>query len=358
MAEPELEGRFSIFQQFLQHALDCADPNCILPLCVNIKLTLRHSQICRKKVNCTIYQEMKNLGSKHSEHCDDYYCRVPFRMESKVEMFQRATQIDLSDCLDVILQDKNSWGQNKERVTVELKSNGKVPPPPANSTPPGHQPLNNCPPMAIEESVNYLLPLHNPSSFSNSPSNYHAQPIRGQSSVTVPTETASSQWGGTMGPYSVYNQSTSTTSTQEMATSFVERRETATTIHQSLIDISSSYPPSLEQNVSSHQILPKHQQKFQEFTDQLNAGCASVPSQAEGAFHDALLAVGRVLSSRTEKETSVNNTQNILLKVRLTDALFGLMRLVVKAKTKGELLTCVDSLKSALREIKVLNQQE
>lgn len=71
-------------QSFLPHALDCVDPSCLLPLCVNLKLTLRHIQQCERSDQCTICQGMKSLASTHSNSCRDFFCRVPFCMEAKV----------------------------------------------------------------------------------------------------------------------------------------------------------------------------------------------------------------------------------------------------------------------------------
>ena len=76
-------------QSFLPHALDCVDPNCLRPLCVNLKLTLRHVQFCEKVDKCTICQGMKSLAATHSNSCRDYYCRVPFCMEAKVTTQQQ-----------------------------------------------------------------------------------------------------------------------------------------------------------------------------------------------------------------------------------------------------------------------------
>ena len=76
-------------QSFLPHALDCVDPNCLRPLCVNLKLTLRHVQLCEKSDQCTICQGMKSLAVTHSNSCRDYYCRVPFCMEAKVTTQQQ-----------------------------------------------------------------------------------------------------------------------------------------------------------------------------------------------------------------------------------------------------------------------------
>ena len=82
-------------QSFLPHALDCVDPNCLHPLCVNLKLTLRHIQHCKKLDQCTICQGMRSLAVNHSNSCRDYYCRVPFCMESKVTTQQQILMDEL-----------------------------------------------------------------------------------------------------------------------------------------------------------------------------------------------------------------------------------------------------------------------
>ena len=87
-------------QNFLPHALDCVDPNCLLPLCVNLKLTLRHAQGCKKVDNCTICQGIKSLASSHSNSCRDYYCRVPFCMEAKVTAQQQVLMDELGKVFD------------------------------------------------------------------------------------------------------------------------------------------------------------------------------------------------------------------------------------------------------------------
>ena len=97
-------------QSFLPHALDCVDPNCLRPLCVNLKLTLRHVQICEKLEQCTICQGMKTLAASHSNSCRDYYCRVPFCMEAKVTTQQQILMDELvktSPGADVNGQDNN-----------------------------------------------------------------------------------------------------------------------------------------------------------------------------------------------------------------------------------------------------------
>ena len=94
-------------QSFLPHALDCVDPNCLRPLCVNLKLTLRHVQLCEKVDNCTICQGMKSLAATHSNSCRDYYCRVPFCMEAKVTTQQQILMDELVTTFDLGFNSSN-----------------------------------------------------------------------------------------------------------------------------------------------------------------------------------------------------------------------------------------------------------
>lgn len=71
-------------QSYLPHALNCVDPDCLHPLCVNLKLILRHIPNCEKTGKCTICLGMKSLAANHSESFRDYYCRIPFCWEAKV----------------------------------------------------------------------------------------------------------------------------------------------------------------------------------------------------------------------------------------------------------------------------------
>lgn len=104
-------------QSFLPHALDCADPNCLRPLCVNLKLTLRHVQHCEKVDKCTICLGMKSLAAAHSNSCRDFYCRVPFCMEAKVTMQQQILMDELVKTSDAGLESKTEDGSLQVEVT-------------------------------------------------------------------------------------------------------------------------------------------------------------------------------------------------------------------------------------------------
>ena len=94
-------------QSFLPHALDCVDPNCLRPLCVNLKLTLRHVQLCEKVDKCTICKGMKSLAATHSNSCRDYFCRVPFCMEAKVTAQQQILMDELVKTFDPEFKSSN-----------------------------------------------------------------------------------------------------------------------------------------------------------------------------------------------------------------------------------------------------------
>lgn len=106
-------------QSFLPHALDCVDPNCFLPLCVNLKLTLRHAQDCKQADNCTICQGIASLASSHSNSCRDYYCRVPFCMEAKVTAQQQVLMDELGKVFHVVLDSQEDGSIHQLQHTKE-----------------------------------------------------------------------------------------------------------------------------------------------------------------------------------------------------------------------------------------------
>ena len=124
-------------QSFLPHALDCADPNCLRPLCVNLKLTLRHVQLCEKADKCTICQGMKSLAATHSNSCRDFYCRVPFCMEAKVTTQQQILMDELVKTPDAglkrqteddSLQSKETGQQGgRDNISMKVTESSHVP---------------------------------------------------------------------------------------------------------------------------------------------------------------------------------------------------------------------------------------
>ena len=90
-------------QSFLPHALDCVDPKCVRPLCVNLKLTLRHAQNCEKGEQCHICQGMKTLAATHSNSCRNYYCNVPFCFQAKVATQQQMLMDELEKATEAVV---------------------------------------------------------------------------------------------------------------------------------------------------------------------------------------------------------------------------------------------------------------
>ena len=90
-------------QSFLPHALDCVDPKCVRPLCVNMKLTLRHAQHCEKGEQCHICQRMKTLAATHSNSCRNYYCSVPFCFQAKVDTQQQMLMDELEKPTEAVV---------------------------------------------------------------------------------------------------------------------------------------------------------------------------------------------------------------------------------------------------------------
>lgn len=363
MAEPQQGVRvFNNLHHFLQHALDCSDPSCILPLCVNTKLTLQHSQECNKR-KCTICQEMKSLASKHSESCVDYHCRVPFCMEAKLHTHNKRTQmlIDLNDCLDVILKDnENAEGSREiERVSTvatarpqrflkslrksqdrEITSDqtGTAP-----NSPSLFKPVNTHSPVASSAVVNPCSATFFKASSPAKLPRLSFDKDRGQASINATTDTNDSLWCGFMEPFPSSQDSTFTATSQERATprsSEEERkaRENATTNHQVVIDLSSTSPPTRQQNDLSLQISQNSNKEMQG-TMAVNVYQNCSTSQAMG------------LDGSEARDKEAKNSQT-LLKVRLFDALYCILRLINHTKSAEELLMCIRSLKSALYQVK------
>ena len=362
MEGQELRARFNNFQQFLQHALYCSDVNCILPLCVNTKLKLKHSQVCRETRKCVICQEMKSLALKHSEYCVDYYCRIPFCMEAKLNIIQEtASQIDLSDCLDAIFQDDKSWDPQKE--STKIRSGSNVTGPSSRSTssssdafpnqcqmssPSSELGMNKCPPMPTKE-------------FLNSSHLSQQQLTICQSAITVAREIANPQQGGVMGPYPASNQSTLTTSTETAVIPlFVKGREKVVTSPQDLINLPflSTSSRAQAKNLPSQQSNQNSNKRRRESIHQTTARGSCRSSRKKETFGTGTsLAVCLNLNSIMGRQNAVASSQSILLKVRFMNALYSIMRMTMNTKTRGELSICVSSLKSALNEVKTLHKE-
>lgn len=362
-------GRWCNIQQTLvQHIFDCSNHECIIPLCVNTKLMKKHSQVCKKE-NCKICQEMNSLASKHSETCVDHSCRVPFCAEAK-STDQADAQIDLSDFLDAIIED-NTPRRPHNQSTNELDStNGgfqarsvssaldaplnndalmQMFPPlstamcdrsrvAGNPLPPGSvlSPKQNallkmsptlldigikeCPSVAASETFNHSSSFKNPSLFSKSSSlkQQNGRPL--QVSMTTKSRVA-----------------TSRLSVQGLEDADLQQIGFADRLCCS-INLKSSEQEKVSQ---SQQRIPNRNKNHRESIHQMSMG-----------DHTKSLMACPNYSSIMGREDDSTSSQSILLKVRFMNSLNSMMQLILRTKTKRELLICFNSLRNALQESK------
>lgn len=356
MAKPEPVGRSKNCQQFLQHALDCFDPNCILPPCVNMKLTLTHSQTCRRKKRCTICQEMKSIASKHCEYCVDVACRVPFCKEAKLQMLEKAAAVNLNEFLDVILQEQKFFCHETEEDTgtIDLLNSRDVflqPNPPQSrqlntstleqgyrKQNPRQEGSSKGSSQVCQMTAYYPPPVYNTTFFSNSLPLYPDESSNGPSAAAK----ANSKRG------SASYQSTMTTGAlAKMNPLPVNSRENvgSSRAQQASIDLFSTAPRAHKKKLQQSSQI-SHRSIFQEWLDH-NTVCASESSPVAGTPHDSsppvVLNPDGIVGTGMEVDLS---------RVRLMNALCGLMRVIRKTKRREELLICATSLRSALHEIK------
>lgn len=360
---------FSNLQQFLQHALNCSNPSCILPLCVNTKLKLQHSQGC-KKLSCIICQEVRHLASKHSESCVDYNCRIPFCMGAKPDTHERV-QLNLSKCLDgIVNNDQSAVGSAsigraiaataRPQGCLESLSNNQD----RESTPnltlatPTSMSLSrpvismvSLPPMTSNTTISNPAPFHNTLSGTNSP---HRRPNENnvfQSNINVASDAASSPWYGFVEPLPTYHESTLTTNTQERTTwpLITTAGENAAANTRVTTDLSSSCPPTRQQNDAvSVQMSQNTNGQTQQSADQL-LDTTCFPTRVE-AYHSSPPAMAISSNGGTAKVNRAHSTRT-LVKARLIDKLCSILRLIKRTRSTEELLRCIKSLSIALGEL-------
>lgn len=117
-----VQGRFKSSLELLEHTLNCLNPECLLPHCVNMKLAMKHTQGC-KKIYCQVCHRMKSLASKHAESCDDLYCCIPFCMEEKLKGFVQSHASDF----DFLEDAAGSRDWQRRVVTEDVSSGCEVP---------------------------------------------------------------------------------------------------------------------------------------------------------------------------------------------------------------------------------------
>ena len=309
------QEQFKRFEQFLLHALKCEEPNCLLPLCVNTKLMFSHTKGCTN-TSCSVCQQMRYLASKHSESCKDIFCSIPFCMQSKLKTFVES-QVDQSERSDAA-----SENQRRQALTAYVSSisggNNSRPAPQTMSfkkTAKGYPTTSSQErKMASNQTVARVVPKA-PASFK---------------SLSV---------------YSQYPPG-------------ALKRTSGSTAANTKVTSPTKLP---RRNLEQHQCQKEAKQIATVALSQANAFMGPISESHDRSFTTIskttpYLPVKVPNSSSMGTDNKITNTKSCLLKARFFQALLGLLRLVMKAKTRGELLICIGSLRSALHEIKTLGQ--
>lgn len=377
------QGQFRNLEQFLLHSLHCSEPNCLLPLCVNTKLLFKHTQGCTD-ITCSVCQQMRYLASKHSESCIDYFCCIPFCMQAKLKNFAES-HVDQSSGLGdasqkqkpqaVIAKASNESGCSvnsensllrmtpsktpsrsysakssrelaSKQTTSEQKSSSSFKRLRADSFPPRalKRMPTNCGSASHSKPASLTKPpCHNLGQHSHKP-------------LTKETTTQLDHYekGVFMEPTTASHESSLTTAASQAMTypPFVVQGTDAAMKVQNFKEFSSPFEFLTEHEEDTVNNQVRQNKELQESMDQLNvAAQVTRPDASQNASRAMRLS----LNSSMGGDNKDRKTQSSLLKARFFHALLGLQRLIMKTKSRGELLICVGSLKSALHEIKNLD---
>ena len=370
------QGRFSNFQQFLQHTLSCVNPECLLPHCVNMKLALKHSQGCKKE-NCPLCQQMKSLASKHAEYCMDLYCSLPFCMEEKLKSFVHSQFGQIDDRLEAAPQGprREAFSEDTERISnrsglsssperreattphitegcsslnlASSKAEGSVP---NQNTSTQEFPLSslyrtNSYPSVNLKRINRSASLNMPSTFAKS-ARLNSEHGRGESlsNENVALDTSQSK------PIPASRQNPLRPRSQTMPNPPFALQgnmpiNTATKT-QSLEELSSTSSNSQREDALDHRASQRTDIKVQKTSDLLAIACSSSGGKTSHM-------------TRSEEDisfnTNVTEDSQTLLKARLVHTLYKLLHLIMqKMERKEEILICINSLRNALHQIKTL----
>lgn len=362
-------GRWCNIQQTLvQHVFDCSNHECIIPLCVNTKLMMKHSQVCKKE-NCKICQEMNSLASKHSETCVDHRCRVPFCAEAK-STDRADAQIDLSDFLDAIIEDNTTRGPHNQSTNEVDSTNGgfqtrsvssaldapsnndalmqMFPPLSTAMSDRSLEAADPLPPCSVLSTKQHALLKMSPTlldiGINEFPSVAASETFNHSSSFKNPSlfSKSSSLKKQSGGPHQVPmttkgRMATSRLSVQGLEDAGLQQKDFTDLLFCS-INLKSSEQEKVPQ---SQQRNPKRDKNHRE----------SIHQRSMGDHTKSLIACPNY-SSIMGKEEDATSSQSILPKVRFMNSLNSMLQLILRTKTKRELLICFNSLRNALQESK------
>ena len=180
--------------------------------------------------------------------------------------------------------------------------------------------INECPSVAASETFNQSSSFKNPSLFSKSSS------LKQQNG----------------GPLQVSMTTKSRVATSRLS---VQGLEDAGLQQKGFADRLSC---SINLKSSEQEKVPQSQQRNR--NRKKNHG-DSIHQMSMGDHTKSLMAC-RNYSSITGREDDATSSQSILLKVRFMNSLNSMMQLILRTKTKRELLICLNSLRNALQESK------
>lgn len=378
------ERQIRSIEQFLLHGLHCQEPNCLLPLCVNTKLMFKHTQRC-SKTDCLFCQQITCLIPKHTESCVDNFCCVPFCMETKLKTFLES-QVDQSKVTDAATtksQESHALAKDYEiskgKEISSISTGMPFSASPSKTTQRKKIVIDCSVPVSRESELasNHTssaqessAPFKKLSADSYLPRALKRRrtcwPSRAKvtSLIKLPRPTLKEHGRQKLTkatailahaekePISASHGSSLTTATREKTTSLLAGRETvqenAVESTQSLKEIPSLYPALHVESAVKHQV-----EENKELRESAYATCVTSPGEDS---QEASPVVRLRLNSSMGRDNEHSCTNSILLKTRFIHALRGIMRLTMKAKGRGELLTCLNSLRSALQEIKNLDQ--
>lgn len=369
------QGRFPNFQQFLQHTLSCVNPECLLPHCVNMKLALKHSRGCKKE-NCPLCQQMKTLASKHSKSCMDLYCCLPFCMEEKLRSFVHSQFGQIDDCLEAAPQGprREAFSEDTKRISNRsgLSNSSERKEATTPHTTEGSSALNLGSSQGEGSTPNQNkstqeFPLSSLYRTNSYPS-VNLKRMNRSASLNMPSTFAKSARLNSehRRRESLSNENVALDSSQSKpipASPKTPLRPRAHTMPNPPFALKGSMPkntetktqsleePSSTSNLQSkdavdHRASQRTDVKVQKTSDLLAMACSCSGGKTSHI-------------TRSEEDTSFNTTMTedsqTMLKARLVHTLYKLLHLIMqKMERKEEILICINSLRTALHQIKTL----
>jgi len=367
-------GRFPNFQQFLQHTLNCVNPECLLPHCVNMKLAMKHSQGCKKE-KCSVCQEMKSLASKHSESCMDLYCCLPFCMEEKLRGFVDSQFGQIDDCLEAVPQ-----GSRREAFSEDSKSisnrRGLCNSSERKEVTSPHI-TERCSSLNLGSSKGEAsTPKQNISTQefplsslyrTNSYPSVNLKRINRSASLNMPPTFAKSARLNSEHRRceSLLNENVAMDTSQSkpiLASRQNPIRPRAQTMPNPLFAAKGSMPKYTALKTQSLEELSAFSKLHNEYAVDHRASQRTEIKVQKTSGMPACSSSGRKASHITRSEENISFSTNVtedsrtMLKARLVHTLYNLLHLIMqKMERKEEIMICINSLRNALQQIKTLS---